>query len=175
MFILNIFRFANLLVLFSIRSHFIQRGHPLAFHGQSRYVGSNMDQITLPKTAAVSQHREEIIFSLLHFPVLRKSIPSNKAPPLPPLSLPSFESSPAQSVHDLEIVIVEKEMKSPLRKFRGLALPHNHKERKDQRPPPAKLDDLVDAAQVSPTPFSDYGKKNSSSEIMARRWMWVPA
>ncbi|KAM3386696.1 hypothetical protein ACQJBY_009941 [Aegilops geniculata] len=38
-------------------------------------------------------------------------------------------------------------MKSPLRKFRGLALPHHHKEKKDQRPPPAKLDNLVDAAQ----------------------------
>ncbi|KQJ82386.1 hypothetical protein BRADI_5g08690v3 [Brachypodium distachyon] len=38
-------------------------------------------------------------------------------------------------------------MKSPLRKFRGLSLPHHHKERKDQRPPPAKLDELVDAAQ----------------------------
>jgi hypothetical protein len=44
-------------------------------------------------------------------------------------------------------------MKSPLRKFRGLSLPHHHKERKDQRPPPAKLDELVDAAQVSPTLF----------------------
>ncbi|CAM0904868.1 unnamed protein product [Alopecurus aequalis] len=38
-------------------------------------------------------------------------------------------------------------MKSPLRKFRGLALPLNHKEKKDQRPPPAKLDNLVDAGQ----------------------------
>uniref|UniRef100_A0ACD5UAF9 Uncharacterized protein n=1 Tax=Avena sativa TaxID=4498 RepID=A0ACD5UAF9_AVESA len=40
-----------------------------------------------------------------------------------------------------------KAMKSPLRKFRGLSLPHHHKERKDQRPPPAKLDELVDAGQ----------------------------
>jgi hypothetical protein len=47
-------------------------------------------------------------------------------------------------------------MKSPLRKFRGLSLPHHHKERKDQRPPPAKLDELVDAAQVSPIPSLDY-------------------
>ncbi|XP_062185066.1 uncharacterized protein At2g33490-like [Phragmites australis] len=41
-------------------------------------------------------------------------------------------------------------MKSPLRKFRGLGLHHHHhhhKERKDHRPPPAKLDELGDAAQ----------------------------
>ncbi|KAL6652793.1 hypothetical protein ACP70R_011718 [Stipagrostis hirtigluma subsp. patula] len=37
-------------------------------------------------------------------------------------------------------------MKSPLRKFRGFGL-HHHKERKDHRPPPAKLDELVHAAQ----------------------------
>uniref|UniRef100_A0A453BVR3 Uncharacterized protein n=1 Tax=Aegilops tauschii subsp. strangulata TaxID=200361 RepID=A0A453BVR3_AEGTS len=42
---------------------------------------------------------------------------------------------------------LDSTMKSPLRKFRGLALPHHHKEKKDQRPPPAKLDNLVDAAQ----------------------------
>ncbi|GJN27794.1 hypothetical protein PR202_gb15845 [Eleusine coracana subsp. coracana] len=38
-------------------------------------------------------------------------------------------------------------MKSPLRKFRGFSLPHHNKERKDRRPPPAKLDELVYAAQ----------------------------
>ncbi|KAL6874382.1 hypothetical protein ACP4OV_013402 [Aristida adscensionis] len=37
-------------------------------------------------------------------------------------------------------------MKSPLRKFRGFGL-HHHRERKDHRPPPAKLDELVHAAQ----------------------------
>ncbi|BAF14569.1 uncharacterized protein At2g33490 [Oryza sativa Japonica Group] len=37
-------------------------------------------------------------------------------------------------------------MKSPLRKFRGFGL-HSHRERKDHRPPPAKLDELADAAQ----------------------------
>ncbi|KAL5213853.1 hypothetical protein ABZP36_003005 [Zizania latifolia] len=36
-------------------------------------------------------------------------------------------------------------MKSPLRKFRGFGL--HHRERKDHRPPPAKLDELVYAAQ----------------------------
>lgn len=39
-------------------------------------------------------------------------------------------------------------MKSPLRKFRGFGLPLNNKERKDRRPPPAKLDELAYAGQV---------------------------
>uniref|UniRef100_A0A804RIG8 Hydroxyproline-rich glycoprotein family protein n=1 Tax=Zea mays TaxID=4577 RepID=A0A804RIG8_MAIZE len=40
-------------------------------------------------------------------------------------------------------------MKSPLRRFRGFALHHHHhhRERKDHRPPSAKLDELVYAAQ----------------------------
>lgn len=39
-------------------------------------------------------------------------------------------------------------MKSPLRRFRGFSLHHHHhRERKDHRPPPAKLDELVYAAQ----------------------------
>jgi hypothetical protein len=45
-------------------------------------------------------------------------------------------------------------MKSPLRKFRGFGLPHNHKERKDRRPLPAKLDELGYAAQVRSFPCS---------------------
>jgi hypothetical protein len=48
----------------------------------------------------------------------------------------------------------KKEMKSPLRKFRGFGLPHNHKERKDRRPLPAKLDELGYAAQVRSFPCS---------------------
>ena len=44
-------------------------------------------------------------------------------------------------------------MKSPLRRFRGFAHHHHHhhhhRERKDHRPPPAKLDELTYAAQVS--------------------------
>nr|CAB3486886.1 unnamed protein product [Digitaria exilis] len=36
-------------------------------------------------------------------------------------------------------------MKSPLRRFRGLG--HHHREKKDHAPPPAKLDELVYAAQ----------------------------
>ncbi|RLM73969.1 uncharacterized protein C2845_PM15G06560 [Panicum miliaceum] len=36
-------------------------------------------------------------------------------------------------------------MKSPLRRFRGFG--HHHRERKDHAPPPAKLDELVHAAQ----------------------------
>jgi hypothetical protein len=38
-------------------------------------------------------------------------------------------------------------MKSPLRRFRGFG--HHHRERKDHAPPPAKLDELVHAVQVS--------------------------
>uniref|UniRef100_A0A0D9W4B9 BAR domain-containing protein n=1 Tax=Leersia perrieri TaxID=77586 RepID=A0A0D9W4B9_9ORYZ len=38
-------------------------------------------------------------------------------------------------------------MKSPLRKFRGFGLHGHHRERKDHRPPPAKLDELAYAAQ----------------------------
>lgn len=40
-------------------------------------------------------------------------------------------------------------MKSPLRRFRGFS--HHHRERKDHAPPPAKLDELVYAAQVRPS------------------------
>jgi hypothetical protein len=41
-------------------------------------------------------------------------------------------------------------MKSPLRRLRGFG--HHHpRERKAHRPPPAKLDELADAAQVSPS------------------------
>ena len=43
-------------------------------------------------------------------------------------------------------------MKSPLRRFRGFAHHHHHRERKDHRPPPAKLDELTYAAQVSSPP-----------------------